>query len=125
MSRETSLSAGSELGVVLFDEPSQMTLRAVKLGTEQKKILKYANAKKEVSGRERKEVGSLYRRESGSEMEAALSATSSCHLFSSLLALATLLLSILGASRRSARGRVKPPQDMKSRTLDVEQLGWW
>lgn len=55
MTRETSLGAGSGLGAVLFDEPSQMALRAVTQGTKQKKILKYANAKKEVSGRERKE----------------------------------------------------------------------
>ena len=55
MTRETSLNAGSGLGAVLFDEPSQMAPRAVKRGTEQKKIPKYANAKKEVSGRERQE----------------------------------------------------------------------
>ena len=55
MTRETNLGAGSGLGAVLFDEPSQMALRAVTRGTEQKKILKYANAKKKVSGRERKE----------------------------------------------------------------------
>ena len=83
MTRETSLGAGSGLGVMFFDKPFQMALRAVKRGTERKKILKYANAKKEVSGREKREQGSFYKRESGSEMEAAFSATSSCHLFSS------------------------------------------
>jgi len=49
MRRKTSLSADSELEAMLFDESFQMILRAVKVETEQKKILKYINAKSEVS----------------------------------------------------------------------------
>lgn len=49
MSRGTSLGAGSELEALLFDEPSQMTSRATNLGIQQQKILKYTNAKNEVS----------------------------------------------------------------------------
>lgn len=56
MSRETSLGAGSVIEAVLFDEPSQMTLREVKRETEQKKILKYANAKKSVGEKEENRV---------------------------------------------------------------------
>ena len=124
MTRETSFGAGSGLGAVLFDEPSQMALRAVTRGTEQKKILKYANAKKEVSGRERKEenmavfIGVKVVQKWRRRLVRFLL------IISSLLTLATLLLSILGASCRSARGRVEPPQDMKSRILDVERLSW-
>ena len=124
MTRETSFGAGSGLGAVLFDEPSQMALQAVTRGTEQKKILKYANAKKEVSGRERKEenravfIGVKVVQKWRRRLVRFLL------VISSLLTLATLLLSILRASRRSARGRVEPPQDMKSRILDVERLSW-
>ena len=83
--RETSLGAGSGLGAVLFDEPSQMILRAAKVETEQKKILKYTNAKGEVSWRGRKEKAGLYRRGSAPETNAALSVTPSPLLLSSLL----------------------------------------
>ncbi len=122
MTRKTSLSGGSGLGAVLFDEPSQMALQAVKQGTEQKKILSYANAKKEISGKEKKrrnraafigvKVVQKWRRRFVRFLL----------VISSLLTLATLFPSILGASRRNAHGRVEPPQDMKSRILDVERL---
>ena len=82
---ETSLSADSELEAMLFNELSQMILRAVKVETEQKKILKYINAKKEVSWRERKEKIDLYRRESASETNATLNVISSSLLLSSFL----------------------------------------
>jgi len=44
-----SLSVDFELEAMLFNESSQMILRAVKVETEQKKILKYINAKRKVS----------------------------------------------------------------------------
>jgi len=43
------LSVDSELEAMLFDESSQMILRAVKVKTEYKKTLKYINAKGKVS----------------------------------------------------------------------------
>ncbi len=83
--RETSLSVDSELEAMLFNKSSQMILRAAKVETEQKKILKYINAKSEVSWRERKEKIDLYRRESASEMNVTLSVISSSLLLSSFL----------------------------------------
>ncbi len=82
---ETSLDIDFELEAMLFDESFQMILRAVKVETEQKKILKYINAKKKVSWRERKEKIDLYRRASASEMNATLSVISSSLLLFSLL----------------------------------------
>jgi len=117
------LGAGSGLGAVLFDEPSQMILRAAKVETEQKKILKYTNAKGEVSWRGRKEKAGLYRRGSAPETNAALSVTPSL-LLSSLFSLALLFLFILRAPRRSVRERFEPTQDMEGRAPDVEQVGW-
>ena len=74
MTRETNLSVEFELEAMFFDESFQTTLRAIKRKIEQKKILKYASAKKEIDGREKKEHGELYKRESGSEMNAAFNA---------------------------------------------------
>jgi len=62
-----------------------MILRAAKVETEQKKILKYTNAKGEVSWRGRKEKAGIYRRGSAPETNAALSVTPSALLLSSLL----------------------------------------
>ncbi len=80
-----SLSVDFELEAMLFNESSQMILRAVKVETEQKKILKYINAKRKVSWRERKEKINLYKHESASKMNATLSMISSFLLLSSLL----------------------------------------
>lgn len=122
MTRETSLGAGSGLGAVLFDKPSQLTLRAVTQGTEQKKILKYANAKKEVSGKERKKENRAVFIGVKVIQKWRRCLVRFLLVISSLLTLATLFFSILGAFRHSACGRVEPPQDMKSRILDVERL---
>lgn len=55
-------------------------------------------------------------------MGAALSVAPSSLLFSSHPR--TLFLFIPRAPRRSAHERVGPTQDMKSRTSNVEQVGW-
>ena len=104
------MGAGSELGVGLFDEPSQMVLREDKVETEKKKILKYTNAKGKVSWRGRKEKADLYRRGGAPETNTALSVTPS-----PLFSLALLFLFILRAPRRSVRERFEPTQDMEGR----------